>query len=142
MRVLCKNNLASFGSLAFNYYKQTFSAENVANFSLICIFPLLFLYQFLIAQFPGKIEPVFGSGWAIVITTLFFWLSYFYTIKFLLQRNELLFLDYIFVAFLSFVCLVSLLHYFGPFKAQYNEHLLSGIYLALPQTLLVIWRFA
>ena len=45
------------------------------------------------------------------------------------------------MAFLSFVCLVSLLHYFGPLKLNIMNIFFSGIYLALPQTLLVMWQF-
>lgn len=111
------------GSVRLLFLKM-FSAENVANFSLVMIFPLLFIYQFVIAQFPDHIEPIFGSGWAITIAILFFWLAYFFVKKFFLQKNQFLLLDYLFVSFLFLIVLVSLLNYFSPFNAQYAFHLL------------------
>ncbi len=124
MVVSQKTNLGSLTESLFINFKQIFSAENVANFSLICIFPLLFIYQFLVSQFSDHIKPIFGGGWAITIVVLFFCLAYFYAKKFFLQRNEFFFLDYCFVIFLIFVFSITLLHYFAPLKAQYNVHLL------------------
>lgn len=96
--------------------------ENFANVSLVILFPSIFFYQTALGT--GVIGPVLGSGWAFSVALLFPCLFALYLVKVVNQRDNIFFLEYIFLAFLCLTSVVTLIHFVFPFPAQHNSYLL------------------